>query len=60
MVLLVLWLFIETRGAVNRETSARQDGKVTHTLRRERCTYAIITTFFGLSYIGRYYVNEYL
>ena len=60
MVLLVIWLFIETRRAVNREKLARQDGYVTHTLRKERCTYAIITTFFGLSYLGRYVMNEFL
>ena len=30
---------------------------MTHTLRRERCTYAIISIFFGLSYIGRYVMN---
>ena len=57
MVLLVTWLFIETFRAVSRERRARQDGKVTHSLRRERCTYAIITFFFGLSYIGRFVQN---
>ena len=53
MTLLVVWLFVETKRAVNRERKSRQDGKVTHTLMRERCTYATISTFFGLSYIGR-------
>ena len=48
MVLLVIWLFIETRRAE------------THTLWKERCSYAIVTTFFGLSYIGRYVNNEYI
>ena len=60
MVSLVIWLFIETRRAVAREILARQDGHVTHTLRKERCIYAIITTFFGLSYLGRYVMNEYI
>ena len=59
MTLLVIWLFVETQRAVNRERKARLDGQVTHTLRRERCTYAIISIFFGLSYIGRYMVNDY-
>ena len=60
MVLLVIWLFIEARGAVNREKLARQDGTVTHTLKRERYTYAVITTFFGLSYIGRHFEDVYV
>ena len=60
MVLLVIWLFIETREAVNREKLARQDGTVTHTLKRERYTYAVITTFFGLSYIGRHFEDVYV
>ena len=53
MSLLVIWLFVEAKKAVNRERRASVDGRVTQTLRRERCTYAIITVFFGLSYIGR-------
>ena len=57
MILLVVWLFVETKRAVDRERNARQDGKVTHTLMRERCTYATISTFFGLSYIGRFVLN---
>ena len=32
-------------------------GKVQHTLKRERCTYAVITIFFALSYIGRFLLN---
>ena len=59
MTLLVIWLFVETQKAVNRERQARLDGKVTHTLRRERCTYAIISIFFALSYIGRFILNVY-
>ena len=59
MILLVIWLFVETKRAVIRERRARQDGKVTHNLRRERCTYAIISVVFGLSYIGRFFFNEY-
>ena len=60
MLLLVIWLFIETREAVKREKFARQDGLVKHTLRRERCIYAIIIALFGLSYMGRYIFNVYL
>ena len=57
MVLLVVWLFVETQRAVNREMQL--NGRVMHTLRRERCTYALISTFFGLSYVGRFALNEY-
>ena len=59
MILLVAWLFVETQKAVNRERRARSDGRVTQNLRRERCTYAIISTIFALSYLGRYFLNEY-
>ena len=59
MLLLVMWLFVETQRAVERERRARLDGRVTPTLRRERCTYAIVSFIFALSYIGRYYMNEY-
>ena len=59
MILLVVWLFIETQRAVNRERRASDVGGVTPSLRRERCTYAIISIFFGLSYIGRYILNSY-
>ena len=59
MFSLVIWLFVETKRAVNRERKTRRDGRVTHTLTRERCTYAIISIFFGLSYIGRFVINEY-
>ena len=55
MLLLVTWLFIETQRAVRREI--KLFGKVRHTLRRERCTYAVITTFFALSYVGRFLLN---
>ena len=57
MISLVIWLFIEVQKAVNREM--RLHGKVQHSLRRERCTYAIITTFFALSYIARFYFNDF-
>ena len=59
MILLVAWLFVETQRAVDRERRTRYDGKVTHTLRRERCTYAMVTTFFGLSYIRRFILNTF-
>ena len=57
MVLLVIWLFVETRRAVRREM--RQNGTVEHNLKSERCTYAIISFFFALSYIGRFVINEF-
>ena len=56
MIFLVIWLFVETKRAVNREM--QQNGIVRHTLRRERCTYAIISTFFILYYSGRFFVND--
>ena len=59
MILLVVWLFVETQRAVSRERRVRPDGKVTHSLRRERQTYALITILFALSYIGRFVLNEY-
>ena len=57
MICLVIWLFVETQRAVNREM--REFGKVQRTLRRERCIYAIITFFFALSYMARFILNEY-
>ena len=56
MIFLVIWLFVETKRAVNREM--QQNGIVRHSLRRERCTYAIISTFFVLYYSGRFFVND--
>ena len=44
---------------MNRERRACDVGGVTPSLRRERCTYAIISIFFGLSYIGRFFLNKY-
>ena len=32
---------------------------MTHNLHKERCTYAIISAFFALSYIGRFIYNKY-
>ena len=58
MCLLVIWLFVETKRAVNREKRAR-GGLVTHKLMQERINYAIISTFFALSYIGRFFLNYY-
>ena len=57
MILLVIWLFVETQRAVDREMKHR--GIVQHTLRRERCTYTIITLLFGLSYVIRFYLDKY-
>ena len=57
MIFLVIWLFFETQRAVDKDM--QMYGKVQHTLKRERCTYAVITTFFALSYIGRFYLNEF-
>ena len=56
MTLLVIWLFVETQRAVNRELRSR--GRVQHRLRRERCTYAIITFFFALAYSGRFIIDN--
>ena len=56
MILLVIWLFVETQRAVNRERRSR--GRVQWSLRRERCTYAIITFFFALFYCGRFIINN--
>ena len=28
-----------------------------HELKRERCTYALISTMFGVSYLGRFYLD---
>lgn len=44
---------------MERERQARQDDKVPHTLRKERCIYAVISIFFALSYVGRFVLNEY-
>lgn len=60
MTLLVSWLFVETQRTVERERQASLDGKIGNDLRRERCTYAIVTSFFALSYIGRFVTNEYV
>ena len=60
MILLVIWLFVETQRAINRERRMRLDGKVAHSLTRERCTYAIVSTLFGLSYVGRFIDNDFM
>ena len=57
MTFLVIWLFVETKRAVDREM--KQNGSVKHNLKKERCTYAVISIFFGLSYITRYVKNVY-
>ena len=59
MAMLVTWLIVETYRVVARERRARQGGFVTHTLHKERCTYAIISMFFALSYIVRFLFNKY-
>ena len=59
MILLVAWLFIETYRVVAREKRAMQEGFVSQNLHKERCTYAIISTFFALSYIGRFIYNRF-
>ena len=55
MLALVVWLFVETQGAVNRDI--KRDGKARHKLVVERRNYAIVTTFFALSYLGRCFSN---
>ena len=57
MTLLVIWLFVEIQRAVRKEM--RQYGTVKHDLKSERCTYAFISFFFALSYIGRFIINEF-
>ena len=32
---------------------------VQNNINKERCVYAIVSTFFGLSYVGRYVINIY-
>ena len=59
MAILETWLLAETYRVVARERQARQGGFVTHALHKERCTYAVISTFFALSYIGRFILNKY-
>ena len=51
MILLVIWLFVEVQRSVRRE---KRTDSVTTTLQKERCNYAVISIFFGLSYIGRF------
>ena len=55
MLILVFWLFLEIQRAKNREKKLY--GRVKRTLRAERCTYAIVSFFFALSYIGRFTMN---
>ena len=60
MTLLVVWLFVETYRVVARERKAWQGGgSSSHSLHKERCTYAFVSTFFALSYIGRFITNQY-
>ena len=54
MISLVVWLFFETHLAVKRECLA-----VKHAKWRERCTYAVFSTFFALSYVGRFFINDF-
>ena len=55
MIILVAWLFVGTYRADSRERLASNRAHAAFTLKKERCWYAIITTFFGLSYIGRFF-----
>ena len=59
MSLLVAWLFVETHRVVVRERKAKQGGFATQTLHKERCTYAVVSTFFALSYVVRLVFNVY-
>ena len=52
MISLVIWLLYETKLAVKREMLIT--GRVQHPLRKERRIYALITTVFAISYIGRF------
>ena len=55
MLSLVIWLFIEVQRAVKRELL--QLGYVRHRMRKERCTYAIVSFVFALSYVVRFYFD---
>ena len=61
MVLLVIWLFVETLRESVQERSARLRGIRTErvSLSKELCVYATVSVFFALSYIGRFLNNEY-
>ena len=54
MLLLVSWLFAETYRLDRRARLARNGEKAAFTLKKERCWYATISIFFGLSYMGRF------
>ena len=55
MILLVIWLFVEIQRSVRRE---KRTGFAATTLQKERCAYAVISIFFGLSYIGRFALDK--
>ena len=54
--MLVVWLFVETRRLVERDKEA--NGRALNKFVGQRRTYAIVTTFFALSYLGRCFINE--
>ena len=49
--LLVIWLFIETQ--------CRGFEYAGHSTRKQMGLYAVVSTCFALSYIGRFLLNEY-
>ena len=58
MLVLVAWLFYETQSANKRVMML--SNVVQSSNRRELCIYAIISTLFGLSYVGRFVINMYV
>ena len=60
MALLVVWLFVEMQ---RDDAKTRRDRRRGYTIHKERmpkelCVYAIITSLFALSYIGRFILEE--
>ena len=61
MVLLVIWLFIETLRESPKERRDREQGYLVRpwpSVRKYLCFYATISFFFALSYIGRFLNNN--
>ena len=61
MGLLVTWLFIETLREDPFEKAEREFGDTCRWRagRKKMCSYLIVSAFFALSYIGRFFFNDY-
>ena len=61
MGLLVTWLFIETLREDPFEKAEREFGDTCRWRagRKRMCSYLIVSAFFALSYIGRFFFNDY-